>query len=395
MLLTPREEIYARVEKFQKELAEKELDGAIIVLNSDMFYLAGTVQNAQLFVPVSGEPVLMIRKSLRRGLEESPLRNVVPIKGVKDLPGVLNTFGYGSVKRLGLEFDVLPVSNLHSYEKAFPEAVFSDVSALLRKIRMIKSNFEIEQMRAAMQILDAGFREVPRVLREGIREVELASYIEAAMRRAGLIGNAKMRAFNQDYYLGNVCFGSSGCSSSGMDGSVSGCGLTPAWPQGAGNAQLKRNEVVFIDYVGVASGYCGDQTRVFCLGRLSSKLEQAYNDAIMINEQMLSILKPGTSAEELYLLAVKIAKELGNEEYFLGYKEDRARFVGHGVGLETDEMPVFAPGLKTPIVPGMVFALEPKFVFEEGAIGTESTYVMTENGPECLSLTPQAIGYVD
>lgn len=395
MLLTPKEEIYARVEKFQKELVGKELDGAIIVLNSDMFYLAGTVQNAQLFVPAAGEPVLMIRKSLRRGQEESPLKNVVPIKGVKDLPGVLQSYGYGNLKRIGLEFDVLPVSNLHAYERSFPEAVFADVSSLLRKIRMIKSSFEIEQMRAAMKILDAGFSEVPHVLREGIREVELASYLEAAMRRAGLIGNAKMRAFNQDYYLGNVCFGSSGCMASGMDGSVSGCGLTPAWPQGAGNAQLKRNEVVFIDYVGVANGYCGDQTRVFCLGRLSPKLEQAYNDAMMINEQMLSILKPGTPAEELYLLAVKIAEELGNNEYFLGYKEDRARFVGHGVGLETDEMPVFAPGLKTPIVPGMVFALEPKFVFEEGAIGTESTYVMTENGPECLSITPQVIGYVD
>ena len=67
MLLTPREEIESRIARFQQELAESELDGAIIVLNSDMFYLAGTVQNAQLFVPTQGEPVLMIRKSLRRG----------------------------------------------------------------------------------------------------------------------------------------------------------------------------------------------------------------------------------------------------------------------------------------------------------------------------------------
>lgn len=124
-------------------------------------------------------------------------------------------------------------------------------------------------------------------------------------------------------------------------------------------------------------------------------MEQAFSDALMINEEMLKILKPGTPAEEPYLLAVKIAEELGYKEHFLGYKENRVRFVGHGVGLETDEMPVFAPGMKTPVMPGMVFALEPKFVFAEGAIGTESTYVMTEAGPECLSITPQIIGYVD
>ncbi|HCF50166.1 MAG TPA: aminopeptidase P family protein [Syntrophomonas sp.] len=395
MLLTPREEIESRIQKFQQELAGKELDGAVIVLNSDMFYLAGTVQNAQLFVPAQGEPVLMIRKSLRRGQEESPLKNVVPMKSVKDMPGILQSFGYGSMGRIGLEFDVLPVNNLTTYQRAFPNTAFLDVSPLLRKIRMIKSPFEIEQVRAAMRILDAGFAEIPRVLREGMREVELASYLEAAMRRAGLAGNAKMRAFNQDYYLGNVCVGSSGAMASGMDGSVSGCGLTPAWPQGAGNKIIKRNEVVFVDYVGVANGYCGDQTRVFCIGQLPPKMEQAFKEAMMINEQMLSILKPGTAAEEPYLLAVKIAEELGYKEHFLGYREDRARFVGHGVGLETDEMPVFAPGLKNPIVPGMVFALEPKFVFEEGAIGTESTYVMTEDGPECLSITPQAIGYIE
>ena len=78
MLLTPREEIESRIARFQQELAESELDGAIIVLNSDMFYLAGTVANAQLFVPTQGEPVLMIRKSLRRGQEESPLKTWFP-----------------------------------------------------------------------------------------------------------------------------------------------------------------------------------------------------------------------------------------------------------------------------------------------------------------------------
>jgi len=395
MLLTPREEIESRIARFQQELAESELDGAIIVLNSDMFYLAGTVQNAQLFVPTQGEPVLMIRKSLRRGQEESPLKNVVPMKGTKEMPGILQSFGHTSLGRIGLEFDVLPVNNYMAYQRNFPNTTFVDVTPLIKKIRMIKSPFEIEQIRTAMRIVDAGFSEIPKVLREGMREIDLASYFEAAMRRAGLAGNTKMRAFNQDYFLGNVCFGSSCAMASYMDGSVSGSGLPPAWPQGAGNKTLERNEVVFVDYVGVANGYCGDQTRVFCIGQLPPKMEQAFSDALMINEEMLKILKPGTPAEEPYLLAVKIAEELGYKEHFLGYKENRVRFVGHGVGLETDEMPVFAPGMKTPVMPGMVFALEPKFVFAEGAIGTESTYVMTEAGPECLSITPQIIGYVD
>lgn len=144
MLLTSREEIESRIARFQQELAESELDGAIIVLNSDMFYLAGTVQNAQLFVPTQGEPVLMIRKSLRRGQEESPLKNVVPMKGTKEMPGILQSFGHTSLGRIGLEFDVLPVNNYMAYQRNFPNTTFVDVTPLIKKIRMIKSPFEIE-----------------------------------------------------------------------------------------------------------------------------------------------------------------------------------------------------------------------------------------------------------
>jgi Xaa-Pro aminopeptidase len=77
----------------------------------------------------------------------------------------------------------------------------------------------------------------------------------------------------------------------------------------------------------------------------------------------------------------------------MGYRENRVNFIGHGIGLELDELPILAKGLKAPIKPGMTFALEPKFVFPEGAIGIENSFVMTENGPEYLSITPEVITY--
>ena len=54
------------------------------------------------------------------------------------------------------------------------------------------------------------------------------------------------------------------------------------------------------------------------LGSFLLQMEQAFSDALMINEEMLKILKPGTPAEEPYLLAVKIAEELGYKEAFSG-----------------------------------------------------------------------------
>ena len=67
------------------------------------------------------------------------------------------------------------------------------------------------------------------------------------------------------------------------------------------------------------------------------------------------------------------------------------RFVGHGVGLELDEFPIFAQGMKMPLEKGMVFALEPKFVLPEGAVGIENTPVVMENGVRTLTGASQEI----
>lgn len=105
-------------------------------------------------------------------------------------------------------------------------------------------------------------------------------------------------------------------------------------------------------------------------------------DAVFIEAEIIKAIKPGTPAEESYLLALKLAEEMGYKDSFMGYQDDKVKFIGHGIGLELDEFPILAKGLKTPKLPGMTFALEPKFVFSEGAIGTENSFVMMEKGPE-------------
>jgi Xaa-Pro aminopeptidase len=70
----------------------------------------------------------------------------------------------------------------------------------------------------------------------------------------------------------------------------------------------------------------------------------------------------------------------------MGPPGDQARFVGHGVGLELDELPVLAPGYKAPLQAGQVVAVEPKFVFPGvGAVGIENTFLATEAGGEKLT----------
>lgn len=395
MKLTPRAEIDARITGLQEKMREQEFDGAIIILNSDMFYFTGTVQNSFLFVPASGNPVLMIKKSLNRGRCESPLNNIVPIKSPREIPGILADFSYANFARIGMELDVLPLNMYKIYQDIFPRTEFGDISPLVKEIRACKSPYEIELLRDALSVIDKAHLAVPSLLCEGMLEIELSALFEAEMRKRGYSGCCKMRAFNQDLFLGNVCTGSSGHFPSYFNGPVGGPGVAASHPHGAGWKKINRNEVVFIDYTSVVHGYTGDQTRIFSIGALAPRMVQAFEDALFIQSEILKAIKPGTPAEEPYFLAVRLADEMGYKDCFMGCKEEAVKFIGHGIGLELDELPVLGKGIKAPILPGMTFALEPKFVFPEGAIGTESSFVMTDNGPEYLSITPEVITYLD
>ncbi len=394
MDITPQLEIKTRMIDFQKKIMQQELDGAIILLNSDMFYFTGTVQNSYLYIPASGEPVLMIKKSLQRGQLESSLKNIVPIKHPKQIPDILAAFHYTNFKKIGMELDVLPVNLYQTYKKIFPTAEFSDISPVIKELRATKSSYEVELLRNSLEVVNQGFLTVPSLLREGMTEIELAALFEAQLRTRGYSGSCKMRAFNQDFFYGNVCSGDSGFAPSYFDGPVGGAGVSLSYPQGAGWKKINRNENIYIDYTCVVNGYTGDQARMFCIGELTPQMVKAFDVALLIQSETLKSIRTGTPAEEPYLLALKIAEEMGYKEHFMGYKDDQVKFLGHGIGLELDEWPIFAKGVKTPVMPGMTFALEPKFVFPEGAIGTENSFVMTNEGPKYLSVTPDVITYI-
>jgi Xaa-Pro aminopeptidase len=391
---TSKSEIYTRISCFQKKLIKQELNGAIVLLNSDIFYFTGTVQNSFLYIPASGEPVLMVKRGLQRGLEESSLKNIVSIKSPKQIPEILSAFGYTHTNRIGMELDVVPFNIYKTYKNIFSQAEFYDISHLIKEIRAIKSPYEIKLLRNAIGVIDEAFLSVPSFLKEGMSEIELAALFEAEMRKGGYSGCCRTRAFNQEFFYGNVCTGDSGFYPSFFDGPVGGSGVSLSHPQGAGWKEIKRNEVIYIDYTCIIEGYSGDQTRIFCMGELNPKMLKAFEDAVLIQSEVVKAMKPGISAEEPYFMALKMAEEMGYKDNFMGYKEDKVKFLGHGIGLELDEWPVLAKGFKMPIVPGMTFAMEPKFVFPEGAIGIENSFVMTEKGPENMSTIPDVITYV-
>ena len=391
MLYTPKSEVDARIQTFQRTLDQLGVDGALIIHHTNLFYLSGTSQSSHLFIPRQGLPLLMVRKSFERACKESPIEQILDVKSLKTIPEILKERGF-DIETIGLELDVIPYNTWQFYNKIFKDSNFTDISDALKRIRTVKSEYEIGLLHGACGVLDQVFAEVPSMLREGMTEIELASLFEAGMRRRGYGGCSKMRAFNQDFFMGNVATGVSGAAPTYFDGPVGGAGLTPANnPHGAGWKTIGRDEVVYIDYTCVINGYTADGARMFVIGEVSEQLRRAHEAALKIQSELVATIRPGMICEDIYAQSADLAEAMGLADHFMGIGNDRVRFIGHGVGLELDEYPIFAKGVKMPLAPGMTFALEPKFVFPEGAIGTENTYVLRADGPQVLTHAPEAI----
>ena len=374
-------EAMQRVTAMQAQLQAKGVDGALFIFPIDVYYFSGTRQNSTLWIPASGEPVLMVRKSLSRARIESALTDIRPFPASKEFPALFEE----NVRKIGFTFDVAPVQQLNYYSKLLPGREFVDISAANREIRSIKSPFELEQLRISGAGLSSVFKMVPEFLKPGMRELDLAAEFEYRLRKAGNEGFVRMRAFNQELF-GGLAVSAGGASYGFFDGAVTGKGLSNASPQGASRDVIAENAPVMIDFTGVFNGYITDMTRIFVLGTLDPELQRAFDLALEIQSHLQKALKPGAICEELFLQAVEIAAKGGLDAHFMGMPGEQAKFVGHGVGLELDEFPVLAQGFKVPLQAGNTIAIEPKFVFPgKGVIGIENTFYVSANGGEKLT----------
>jgi len=389
---TPPDELNARVRKLQQHLQEKQIQGALILQNTDLFYFSGTIQQAHLFIPAEGEAVLMVRKDIERARAESALNQVVSFSSPKQIPDILAGHGISMPARLGMELDVLPANLYFNFIRLFENAEITDISTAIRMIRAVKSDYEIDKIRTAARFSDRLAACVPDLLKEGIPEVELAGRIEAEARKMGHQGIVRMRLWGAELFYGHVMAGSAAAVPSYLSSPTGGAGVNAYVAQGAGMRPVGRNEPVLVDMVFAFEGYNSDHARIYSIGELPADLTAAHQVMRDIQEAVKKAAMPGTVAGDLYELALNMAEDKGLGDCFMGTGAQRIRFVGHGIGLELDEFPFLARGQKLALEPGMIIALEPKVIFpEKGVVGVENTHVVTQNGLEQLGEYPEEI----
>ncbi len=389
-LFVPSSEIENRLSRFQDLMVQEGLDGVLLCQNVDLLYFSGTMQPGYLYIPVQEEPVFLAKKNLERAIEESPLTNIIALSSSKEIPSFLSERDVPPPQTLGLEMDVLPAGNYLQLKSIFKKVRLLDASILIRKCRMFKSPWEIENLTKAAQMLHRMVLEVPRILRPGMTEIELAGHLESFLRREGHQGYLRSRGFNQEMFYGHILSGPEGGKPSYIDSPSGGVGVGPAFSQGAGIKPIRAHEAISIDLVGCYNGYLADQTRMFSLGDPPDPVKEAYLAVQKIQDSLKLKTQPGIPCDQVYFWALEEADRLGYLTRFMGMGPSLVRYIGHGLGLELDELPVIGQKFDWPLEPGMVFALEPKMVLPDyGLVGIENTYQMTEAGIIPITTAPE------
>ncbi|MDF1590516.1 MAG: Xaa-Pro peptidase family protein [Desulfobacterales bacterium] len=385
----PAGEIAQRLLNIQTILQQKEIGGLFIVQRVDLFYFSGTAQNGFLFIPAEGEPLLFIKRYLPRARAESPLKQIVGIESIKEVPGLISDY-YGQLPEVnGFEFDVLPVKTFYFYRRLFPAKDFVDGSRFILQVRMIKSDWEIEQLERTADMSCRTFEYMQTIIRPGLSEMEFAGMFETFARKLGHGAKLRVRDFLTEGYPWHVLSGKSGGLVGLLDSPASGAGTSAAFPCGGSAKPLAPNEPIMVDLGFVLNGYHMDETRMFAIGSIPAHALRACRAAIEIHNAVLASVKPGMTVAALFQCSLKTAESLGYADPYLGPPGLKVTFVGHGIGLELIEPPFIARDKEDCLKPGMVFALEPKMVFQnEFAAGVESVFVVTETGARLISKVP-------
>ena len=387
MKYVPRDEIETRISKVKAKMEKAPLDGAFFHYKIDYYYLAGTMQDSLLFLPLDDDPILFVKRELSRARRESPIKQIMPYRSLKDIFAHIKP-----MERIGLQLDVMPYNDVIRFKDFLGNAEILDVSPLTKEIRKVKSPYEIGLMEKAAEISKKVYEKIPEILKEGMTEIELGGILEAYAKTLGHEGLLRVRSLNYEAYTWHILSGRTGSIVSQSDSPMGGLGLSPAFPVGASMKKIRRNEPILVDFGISYHGYHMDQTRMYAIGSMPDLFVGAYETCREIHYRVLDKAVEGAISKELFEFSKKLAEKMGYGEYYLGYGHHKVRFLAHGIGVELAEFPYIAATHDYPIIEGTVIAIEPKMVFpKKGSCGIENTVIIEKGGYKVLTDTDERI----
>ncbi|RJE48588.1 MULTISPECIES: Xaa-Pro peptidase family protein [unclassified Dehalobacter] len=359
-------------------------DTILILGKVNQYYFTGTMQDGMLIIQKDRTRRYFVRRSYERAKAESLLTTIYPMESYRDAAGMIGT-GLGNTY---LETEIVPLAMLQRLKKYFTMTNIHSVDKPVLSVRAVKSPYELEWVEQAGKNHCKLLHElVPPLLREGMSEADFVAELYAAMIKIGHHGVSRFSMFQTEMVAGQIGFGESSLYPTSFDGPGGAYGMCPAVPLlGSRERKLKKGDLVFVDVGFGCNGYHSDKTQVYIFGaKPDADVVKAHRACMEIEQRLAAKLIPGAIPSEIYQSVMSTLSE-DFRRNFMGYGERQVKFLGHGVGLHVDELPVITNGFLAELTENMVIALEPKKGLPNiGMVGVEDTYVVSAAGGRCLT----------
>jgi len=259
-------------------------------------------------------------------------------------------------RRVGIEAQVMSVELRDQLAAALTSVELVPISGRIESdLRAVKDQFEVAEIRAAIEMAIRGFEELQGFVRSGMTEREAAFELEAALRRAG----AERFSFPAIVAVGDRA-------------------ALPHYRAGA--HRLDQNPLLLLDWGAEGPGrYKSDLTRTMWRGEPTTQFREVYSTVLQAQAAAIAAIKPGLKGSEVD----KIARDVITQA---GYGERFGHSLGHGIGLDIHEQPRLAPTSESVLQPGMVVTVEPGIYLPHwGGVRIEDDVLVTQTGCEVLS----------
>lgn len=280
-------------------------------------------------------------------------------EGISLLADTLLSVTAGGRGRIGIPkgpetFVRMPLSDLERLQSLLPGLSFTDAQGIIKTLRMVKSEAEIEKIERICRIASDSFDSVPRLVSSGAPLAEVFRAFKLELLTQG--------ADDVPYLVG-------ASAPNGYDNVI-------APP---GNDPLQSGDVLMMDTGSVFDGYFCDFDRNYAIDRASDAARRGYDTLYRATEAGIKAARPGATAADLYHSMLSVME--GD-----GYQSGNVGRLGHGLGMQLTEWPSHTHDDLTVLVPGMVITLEPGLYIAPGtSMVHEENLVIREHGAELLS----------
>ena len=358
-------EFYQRTEKTQKLMYERGLDAILLCTEAEVRYYTGfrslfwqsPTRPWFVIIPKSGKPIAVIPEIGRDLMERTWVDEIItwpsPRReddGVSLLVKVLkgsNKIGLLKGEEASLR---MPLNDFETLNSKI-NGSFIDCSDLVKEVRLVKSELEINIIRQICSIASCAFDRAQQLFHIGQPLDQAFRDFKIALLEAG--------AEEVPYLVGGA----------GQDG-YSDVISPPS------NQLLKNGDILMLDTGSSLKGYFCDFDRNWAIGKASNLAKTAYSKLYNATEVALKKIRPGMTCAQVFSL---INSSLGEGDSDIGR-------MGHGLGIQLTEYPSLMLNDKTVLRENMVITIEPSLSYGDGLMMVHEENICIRDGePELLT----------